>query len=160
MKVVVTGGAGFLGQRLIRAVLQRGTLADSSGAQRKVEEVVAVDQVAAPVAERVTAAVGDVSDASFIAAVAGGADSVFHLAAVVSGAAEADFDLGMRVNLDGTRALLEALRSGGRRPRVVFASSVALAELLRASVAASVASSCVVGNVILFLTWLRRLPVE
>ena len=55
-----------------------------------------------------------------------GADSVFHLAAVVSGAAEADFDLGMRVNLDGTRALLEALRGEGRRPKVVFSSSVAV----------------------------------
>ena len=55
-----------------------------------------------------------------------GADSVFHLAAVVSGAAEADFDLGMRVNLDGTRALLDALRGEARRPKVVFSSSVAV----------------------------------
>jgi nucleoside-diphosphate-sugar epimerase len=50
---------------------------------------------------------------------------VFHLAAVVSGAAEADFDLGMRVNLDGTRLLLERLRNCARPPRVVFSSSVA-----------------------------------
>ncbi len=126
MKVVVTGGAGFLGQRLIGEVLRRGTLSDPSGAPSVVDEVVAVDQVAAPAVGRVTPAVGDVSDPSFIADVLRGADSVFHLAAVVSGAAEADFELGMRVNLDGTRALLDALRHAGRRPRVVFASSVAV----------------------------------
>jgi len=55
-----------------------------------------------------------------------GADVVFHLAAVVSGQAEADFDLGMRVNVDGTRSLLEAARAGGRRPKFVFASSLAV----------------------------------
>jgi nucleoside-diphosphate-sugar epimerase len=126
MKVVVTGGAGFLGQRLIREILQRGELTDAAGVRRRVEEVVAVDQVAAPALDQVSAAVGDVGDAAFIADTVRGADSVFHLAAVVSGAAEADFALGMHVNLDGTRALLEALRAEGRRPRMVFASSVAV----------------------------------
>ena len=126
MKVVVTGGAGFLGQRLIREILQRGELTDAGGARRRIEEVVAVDQVAAPAMEGVRAAVGDVGDAGFVHDAVRGADSVFHLAAVVSGAAEADFGLGMHVNLDGTRALLEALRGEGRRPRLVFASSVAV----------------------------------
>lgn len=126
MKVVVTGGAGFLGQRLIRAVLQRGELTDSRGARRRVAEVVAVDQVAAPEQDRVTSVVGDVGDPGLIGEAVRGADSVFHLAAVVSGAAEADFDLGMRVNLDGTRRLLEALRDGGRQPKLVFSSSVAV----------------------------------
>ena len=126
MKVVVTGGAGFLGQRLIREVLQRGELTDSRGERHRVEEVVAVDQVGAPAQDRVTTVVGDVGNAAFIREAVHGADSVFHLAAVVSGAAEADFDLGMRVNLDGTRALLEALRGDGRRPKVVFSSSVAV----------------------------------
>ena len=51
---------------------------------------------------------------------------MFHLAAVVSGQAEADFDLGMRVNFDSTRLLLEACRARGHRPRVVFASSCAV----------------------------------
>jgi nucleoside-diphosphate-sugar epimerase len=126
MKVVATGGAGFLGQRLIREVLQRGELTDSRGERRRVDEVVAVDQVGAPALDRVRVLVGDVADAAFIREAVRGADSVFHLAAAVSGAAEADFDLGMRVNLDGTRALLEALRGDGRRPKVVFSSSVAV----------------------------------
>jgi nucleoside-diphosphate-sugar epimerase len=126
MKVVVTGGAGFLGQRLIGELLQRGALTDAAGKRCPITEVVAVDQVAAPASERVRSAVGDVGDAAFIARAAAGADSVFHLAAVVSGAAEADFDLGMHVNLDGTRALLDTLRAEGRRPTLVFASSVAV----------------------------------
>jgi len=126
MKIVVTGGAGFLGQRLIREVLRQGVLTNSAGERRPITEIVAVDQVAAPALERVRSVVGDVGDPAFIARAAAEADSVFHLAAVVSGAAEADFDLGMHVNLDGTRALLEALRAEGRRPKVVFASSVAV----------------------------------
>jgi len=126
MKVVVTGGAGFLGQRLIREVLQRGQLTDSRGERHRVDEVVAVDQVSAPAQDGVKSLVGDVGDAAFIRQAVHGADSVFHLAAVVSGAAEADFDLGMRVNVDGTRALLEALRGDGRRPKLVFSSSVAV----------------------------------
>src|SRR5512145_1064641 len=111
MKVVVTGGAGFLGQRLIRAIMERGELTDATGARRAVERIIAVDQSAAPAIDRVTPAVGDVGDAAFMRGALAAADSVFHLAAVVSGAAESDFDLGMRVNLDGTRALLEALRA-------------------------------------------------
>jgi nucleoside-diphosphate-sugar epimerase len=126
MKVVVTGGAGFLGQRLIGELLQRGALTDAAGERRPIAEIVAVDQVAAPAMERVRSAVGDVGDPAFMARAAAGADSVFHLAAVVSGAAEADFDLGMHVNLDGTRALLDTLRAEGRRPKLVFASSVAV----------------------------------
>jgi D-erythronate 2-dehydrogenase len=53
-------------------------------------------------------------------------DVIFHLAAIVSGEAEQDFDKGYRINLDGTRALLEAARAGGHRPRLVFASSIAV----------------------------------
>lgn len=113
MKVVVTGGAGFLGQRLIGEVPQRGELTDSRGERHGVDEVVAIDPVGAPAQDRVRAMVGDVGDAAFIGEVVRGADSVFHLAAVVSGAAEADFDLGLRMNLDGTRAMLEALATVG-----------------------------------------------
>ena len=130
MKVVVTGGSGFLGQRLIRALCERGRLTDAAGHARPIERIVGVDQgrCSEPVADgRIEYVTGDVADASFIASVLGtDADSVFHLAAVVSGAAERDFDLGMRVNLDGTRWLLEACRRQGHPPKLVFASSVAV----------------------------------
>ena len=76
MKVVVTGGAGFLGQRLIREVLQRGELTDSRGERRRVDQVVAVDQVGAPAQDRVRALVGDVGDVALIREAVLGADSV------------------------------------------------------------------------------------
>jgi nucleoside-diphosphate-sugar epimerase len=130
MKVVVTGGSGFLGQRLIRALCERGRLADAAGAERAIECIVAVDQgpCAEPWADpRVRYVAGDVAQPAFIAGVLGtDTASVFHLAAVVSGEAERDFDLGMRVNVDGTRGLLEACRRQARPPTLVFASSVAV----------------------------------
>jgi len=130
MKVVVTGGAGFLGQRLIRALCERGKATDSAGRERPIERIIAVDQgqCSEPLIDgRLAYALGDIADASFVGNVlAADTDSVFHLAAVVSGAAERDFDLGMRVNLDGTRFLLEACRRQTRVPKVVFASSVAV----------------------------------
>ena len=70
---------------------------------------------------------GDAADAAVITkALTPSVQSVFHLAAVVSGEAESDFDLGMRINLDATRILLEQARKNGNRPRVVFTSSVAV----------------------------------
>ena len=76
---------------------------------------------------RVTQVVGDLADRTLLERViTPETAAIFHLAAVVSGQAEADFDLGMRVNLDGTRVLLEVCRAAGHRPRVVFASSVAV----------------------------------
>jgi D-erythronate 2-dehydrogenase len=130
MKVLVTGGSGFLGQRLIRALCVSGRLQDAGGGSKAIKEIVALDALAIPGAladPRVRYLHGDLTDPAMIAAAFdAGVDSVFHLAAVVSGAAEADFDLGMRVNLDGTRALLEACRRGHAPPRLVFASSVAV----------------------------------
>src|SRR5204863_10111913 len=70
---------------------------------------------------------GDLADPALIAsAVASDTDSIFHLAAVVSGQAESEFDVGMRVNLDATRALLERCRKLARPPKFVFASSLAV----------------------------------
>ena len=128
MRVVITGGAGFLGQHLARALLARGHLVDGDGNEREIDELVLFDR-AAPVAPddaRVRVVVGDVADAPCVADLIGEPTaSVFHLAAVVSAAAEADFDLGMRVNLGGTRNVLEACRALARPPRLVFASSIA-----------------------------------
>ncbi len=124
MKIVITGGGGFIGFKLAKALLVRGTLA-----AEKIARLTLVDQAFPadlPKDPRLTTLAGDISDPKFAArAIAPDTASVFHLAAVVSGAAEADFDLGMRVNLQGIRNVLEQARKCARPPRLVFASSVA-----------------------------------
>jgi nucleoside-diphosphate-sugar epimerase len=130
MKVVITGGAGFLGQRLVRALCERGRLTDSAGDERAIEQIVAIDQAHTTrlfVDDRVGYVIGDVGQPHFLEHVLGtDTDSVFHLAAVVSGAAEADYELGMRVNLDGSRTLLDTCRQQRTQVKLVFASSVAV----------------------------------
>jgi nucleoside-diphosphate-sugar epimerase len=121
MRVVITGGNGFLGRRLAMRLLER----------RAADELILFDNAppALPLPEdrRIAAVAGDIADRAAVAAlIAPGTDAVVHLAAVVSGQAEADLDLGYRVNLDGTRAVLDACRALGTAPRVVFASSLAV----------------------------------
>lgn len=121
MKILITGGGGFLGSRLARTLAARGTLAGAT-----ISEIVLLDAKVPLAGPRFRAVEGDLNDPAVLArAVAKDTAAVFHLAAVVSGAAEAEFDLGMRVNLDGTRVLLEKLRGCLQPPRLVFASSVA-----------------------------------
>jgi nucleoside-diphosphate-sugar epimerase len=126
---MITGGAGFLGSRLARALLARGTLAGADGRQQPISRLTLLD-VATPAAiddPRVRIVTGDISDAAVIAAaLTAETASVFHLAAVVSGQAEADFELGMRINFDATRLILDRARALGARPRLVFTSSVAV----------------------------------
>src|SRR5258708_39926164 len=121
MRVVITGACGFLGRRVALQLLARGD----------VDELVLFDNApsALPLPEdkRLNVVTGDIADSHTVRRViSGGTHSVFHLAAVVSGQAEADTDLGYRVNLDGTRAVLEACRELDSCPRVVFASSLAV----------------------------------
>ena len=129
MKVVITGGAGFLGKKLARRILQQGTIAGASGAPERVSELLLFDVAKAtgPGLDdpRVKALAGDIANFATVQSIVQGAATVFHFAAVVSAGAEADFDLGYRVNLDGTRNVLEACRALGTNPRVVFTSSLA-----------------------------------
>lgn len=124
MKLLITGGAGFIGARLARTLLARGTLAGEPITQLVLADLFPppADLAADP---RVQARTGQLlalceglRDERF--------DGVFHLASAVSAECEADFDLGLRSNLDSTRALLDALRAAGKAPRFVFASSVAV----------------------------------
>ena len=121
MKVLITGGGGFLGSRLARGLQARGELGG-----RAISKITLLDGAFPFAVTGCNVVKGDVADRQILdAVVEKDTAAVFHLAAVVSGAAEADFDLGMRVNLDGTRLLLEKLRQCERPPRVVFTSSVA-----------------------------------
>jgi len=129
MKIVITGGAGFLGKKLARRILQQGTLAGPSGAPERVSELVLFDVglASGPGLDdpRVKTIEGDIANFATVQSITQAATTVFHFAAVVSAGAEADFDLGYRVNLDGTRNVLEACRALGTNPRVVFTSSLA-----------------------------------
>jgi D-erythronate 2-dehydrogenase len=134
MKVVITGGSGFLGSRLADALLARGALRGPDGNEQPIDRLTLLDvvQPTRPLDGRIDAVVGDVADPGVLGrALTPDTASVFHLAAVVSGMAEAEFDRGMRVNIDATRLVLDACRavSGGNermRPVVVFASSIAV----------------------------------
>src|SRR5262249_19412673 len=125
MRIVITGGCGFLGRRLALLLLEEGT---KLGA---IDELVLFDNApsALPLPEdkRVSVVTGDIAHRATVAKlIPPGADAVFHLAAIVSGQAEADTDLGYRVNLDGTRTVLDACRALGSCPRLIFASSLAV----------------------------------
>jgi nucleoside-diphosphate-sugar epimerase len=126
MHVLITGAAGMIGRKLSARLVKDGQL---NG--QKIDRLTLIDVVAP---EKPTGFGGaaelsasDLSSPGAAAkAIAGNPDVIFHLAGVVSGEAETDFDKGYRVNLDGTRALLEEVRAAGYKPKVVFTSSIAV----------------------------------
>ncbi len=130
MRIVITGGCGFLGRRVAIRLLEQGS------GLGPVDELVLFDNAAPalplPEDRRLKLVTGDIADRDTVTRlIAPGTDAVFHLAAIVSGEAEANTELGYRVNLDGTRAVLDACRALGpgnlqERPLLVFASSLAV----------------------------------
>lgn len=129
MQILITGGLGFIGRHLASHLLREGRFTLDGEKWRPIEKITLLDSIAGGGVEadtRVEVVIGDLSDENVVGRCARDVDCVWHLASVVSSAAEADFDLGMRVNVSGTVKLLEALRAGRSRPRVVFASSIAV----------------------------------
>jgi nucleoside-diphosphate-sugar epimerase len=132
MKVVITGGTGFIGQCLARSLLQRGRLTDPSGSPAEIDRIVlfdAVTQAERPdwYDERVEVRTGQITDRALLGELVDRDDiSLFHLASVVSGQGEQDFDLAMDVNLTGGVNVLESCRARAGQPRLVFASSIAV----------------------------------
>jgi nucleoside-diphosphate-sugar epimerase len=128
MHILITGAAGMIGRKLAARLVKDGEL---NG--KKIDKLTLIDVVppGAPAhfAGEVSLAASDLSDPGVAErAIAGRPEAIFHLAGVVSGEAETDFEKGYRVNLDGTRALLEAIRGAGAgyKPKVVFTSSIAV----------------------------------
>jgi nucleoside-diphosphate-sugar epimerase len=125
VKILITGGAGMIGAKLARRLGEDGNIAG-----QPIDELTLFDVVEAelPTASfPVVAQAGDLQSATTVEQlIATKPDVVFHLAAIVSGEAEKDFEKGYGINLDGTRNLLEAIRLAGAPPRFVFASSIAV----------------------------------
>jgi D-erythronate 2-dehydrogenase len=132
--VVITGGAGFLGARLARELLAAGSLDVAGGGARQLSRLTLIDRAPAPADlaadGRIAVVPGDLGAPGGLTGAGRdavtGADVIFHLAAAVSGECEADFDLGMRANLQATEALLALCRAAGTDPVVVFSSSAAV----------------------------------
>jgi D-erythronate 2-dehydrogenase len=128
LHILVLGAAGMVGRKLVERLLRDGRLGNSEISRLTLQDVVAPakpDKAGFPV----DVVAGDFAVAGFAEKlIADRPGVIFHLAAIVSGEAELDFDKGYRINLDGTRMLLDAIRlvGGGYKPRVVFTSSIAV----------------------------------
>ena len=125
MKVLIIGGAGFLGQKLARKLAERGSLRGEAIDELVLADLSAPDPVDAPFP--VGTAACDIADRESLDRTLGAdIDVIFLLAAVVSSHAEADLDAGMQVNLFGVLNVLQRARALGTRPVLVFTSSLAV----------------------------------
>jgi D-erythronate 2-dehydrogenase len=126
MHILVIGGAGMIGRKLAERLLVERKLGGKAITKLSLQDVVPPTEPREKPFE-VTTRTGDLSIPGEAAAlVADNPDVIFHLAAIVSGEAETDFEKGYRINLDGTRFLFEAIRARNYQPRLVFTSSAAV----------------------------------
>lgn len=126
MRVLITGAAGMIGRKLVARLLDDGMLRGARISRLDLHDIV-TPEANASAGVVINTHTGDLAAPGAAAAlVASKPDVIFHLAGVVSGEAEANFDLGYRVNLDGTRALFDAVRMADYNPRLVFTSSIAV----------------------------------
>lgn len=125
MNIVVTGGGGFLGSRVIQVLLERK---DRGESVVDFERIVSLDLTECPVADpRVGSVVGNIADPNLLhSVITDETVGIFHLAAVLSGGSEENFDLAMDVNVGATKAILDTARSSGGTPRIIFTSSLAV----------------------------------
>lgn len=122
MQVLITGAAGMIGRKLTAALMARGTVLGKQISRLILHDIVEVEAVSPHVT-----LVGNLSQPGVAAGlISHRPEVIFHLAGVVSGEAEANFDLGYAVNVDGTRALFEAIRLAGYAPRLIYASTTAV----------------------------------
>lgn len=125
MRILITGAAGMIGRKLVTRLLKNGKLRGQSITAIELVDVVAAEWPQAEI--KLNAHVGDLAEPAFVEKlIATKPDVVYHLAGIVSGEAEANFELGYRVNMDGGRLLFEGLRKAKLSPRVVFTSSIAV----------------------------------
>ncbi len=127
MKILILGGAGFLGKKLTLKLLEKNSL---DAHHPPIERILIFDRIPAKGLSgdnRVKICTGDLANLSEIESLIGEKpDLIFHLAAIVSGEAEKDFNLGMRINFLASYHLLEACRKASHTPRVIFSSSCAV----------------------------------
>jgi D-erythronate 2-dehydrogenase len=127
MHILVLGAAGMIGRKYVESLLRDGRVGRDAVSKLTLHDVVAATPPASSIPTTVLAS-DFAADGTAKQLINEKPDLIIHLAAIVSGEAEQDFDKGYRINLDGTRDLFEAIRhvGGGYKPRVVFASSIAV----------------------------------